>query len=170
MSNLHGTSEHVCEFGVGISCVACSKAALSQPVTAQTVENSRHMWPWSSCQIFQTVRRTQLPPPGRHRARHRRHMQNDLHGEGASGVCPLCAGGHAPVATISGTTGSFGFEHARLNAVLVETTCRTSLASAGCSRAPPCALVPGPNGFSSVITVSPALDDGPRRGAACRLD
>ena len=53
-------------------------------------------WPWSSCQIFQTVRRTQLPPPGRHRARHRRHMQNDLHGEGASGVCPLCAGGHAP--------------------------------------------------------------------------
>ena len=38
MSNLHGTSEHVCEFGTGISCVACSKAALSQPVIAQTVK------------------------------------------------------------------------------------------------------------------------------------
>ena len=32
----------------------------------------------------------------RHRARHRRHMQNDLRGEGAPGVCAHCAGGHAP--------------------------------------------------------------------------
>ena len=43
MSNLHGTSEHVCEFGAGISCVACSKAALSQPVIANCRKLASHV-------------------------------------------------------------------------------------------------------------------------------
>ena len=43
MSNLHGTSEHVCEFGAGISCVACSKAALSHPVIANCRKLASHV-------------------------------------------------------------------------------------------------------------------------------
>ena len=43
MSNLHGTSEHVCEFGAGISCVACSKAALSQRVIANCRKLASHV-------------------------------------------------------------------------------------------------------------------------------